>query len=276
MKWSIHPEMHRHPLSAPSGLAARAESANKTLRPGCLHNALHWPMGLQSWRLWRPPATATVSVCTSRRGTNLQLTNCGDVQHVEFEVLTAVVVKNTVFWDITPSSPLKVNRRFGGTSCLPSKIPAWKQSNFQRITRSYIPENHTVITLHCLLHHVNTLFYFTVRWGITWLKAKIIGRDAGRSSYDLVRSALSVRIFGLRIRENTRRTVRYLRVGIWMWNSNCHFIMALSSWISVCRKLSPLNIILKTRFLIRALLDTYVYWVEIVSVLLVLRQMVTN
>jgi hypothetical protein len=30
-----------------------------------------------------------------------------------FEVLTAVVMKSSVFWDITPRSPLKVNRRFG-------------------------------------------------------------------------------------------------------------------------------------------------------------------
>jgi hypothetical protein len=34
---------------------------------------------------------------------------------VGFKVLTAVVVKSTVFWDITPCSPLKVKRRFGGT-----------------------------------------------------------------------------------------------------------------------------------------------------------------
>jgi hypothetical protein len=32
-----------------------------------------------------------------------------------FEVLTAVVMKSTVIWDIMPCSPLKVNRRFGGT-----------------------------------------------------------------------------------------------------------------------------------------------------------------
>jgi hypothetical protein len=32
---------------------------------------------------------------------------------VEFEVLTAVVMKRTIFWDTTPYSPLKVNRRFG-------------------------------------------------------------------------------------------------------------------------------------------------------------------
>jgi hypothetical protein len=37
--------------------------------------------------------------------------------NVEFEVLTAVVMRSSIFWDITPRSPLKVNRRFGGT-CL--------------------------------------------------------------------------------------------------------------------------------------------------------------
>jgi hypothetical protein len=34
---------------------------------------------------------------------------------IGFEVLTAVIMKSTIFWDITPCSPLKVNRRFGGT-----------------------------------------------------------------------------------------------------------------------------------------------------------------
>jgi hypothetical protein len=33
---------------------------------------------------------------------------------VGFEVLTAVVRKSSTFWDITPCSPLKVNRYFGG------------------------------------------------------------------------------------------------------------------------------------------------------------------
>jgi hypothetical protein len=32
-----------------------------------------------------------------------------------FEVLTAVVMKSIIFWDITPCSAFKVNRRFGGT-----------------------------------------------------------------------------------------------------------------------------------------------------------------
>jgi hypothetical protein len=32
-----------------------------------------------------------------------------------FEVLTAVAMKSSVFWDISPYIPVKVNRRFGGT-----------------------------------------------------------------------------------------------------------------------------------------------------------------
>jgi hypothetical protein len=32
-----------------------------------------------------------------------------------FEVLTAVVMMSTIFWDITPCSPLKVNWLFGGS-----------------------------------------------------------------------------------------------------------------------------------------------------------------
>jgi hypothetical protein len=34
---------------------------------------------------------------------------------VGFEVLTAVLMKSTILWDITPCSLMKVNRRFGGT-----------------------------------------------------------------------------------------------------------------------------------------------------------------
>jgi hypothetical protein len=35
--------------------------------------------------------------------------------HVGFEVLAAVVMKSTIFWDMRSCSPLGVNRRFGGT-----------------------------------------------------------------------------------------------------------------------------------------------------------------
>jgi hypothetical protein len=69
-------------------------------------------------------------------------------------------MKSTILWDITPCSPLRVNRRFGGTYHLHlqgqknklSKKPAWKQVaisssetsvDTQRTTRCYIPEDGT-------------------------------------------------------------------------------------------------------------------------------------
>jgi hypothetical protein len=35
------------------------------------------------------------------------------ILHIGYEVLTAVVLKSSIFRDITPGSPLKVNPRFG-------------------------------------------------------------------------------------------------------------------------------------------------------------------
>jgi hypothetical protein len=34
---------------------------------------------------------------------------------LEFEILTAVVMKSSIFWDITTCGQLEVSRRFGGT-----------------------------------------------------------------------------------------------------------------------------------------------------------------
>jgi hypothetical protein len=81
---------------------------------------------------------------------------------VGFEVLTAVVMKSTIFWDITPCSPLSVSRRFGGTLCFPAvftrvSCPAYFSNlkmgaicssetsvDIQRTTRRYIPEDSTL------------------------------------------------------------------------------------------------------------------------------------
>jgi hypothetical protein len=40
---------------------------------------------------------------------------CGSFKNLGSEVLTTEVMKSSLFWDITPCSPLKVNRRFGAT-----------------------------------------------------------------------------------------------------------------------------------------------------------------
>jgi hypothetical protein len=45
---------------------------------------------------------------------------------VGFEVLTAVVMKNSTFWDIMPCSPLKVNWCFGATG--PLNLQVWRIS----------------------------------------------------------------------------------------------------------------------------------------------------
>jgi hypothetical protein len=35
------------------------------------------------------------------------------IEYIGFQVLTSVPMKSSIFWDITPCSPLKVNRRLG-------------------------------------------------------------------------------------------------------------------------------------------------------------------
>jgi hypothetical protein len=42
-----------------------------------------------------------------------------EISYVGFKVPTALVMKSIIFWNITPCSPLSVNRRFGGTYRLP-------------------------------------------------------------------------------------------------------------------------------------------------------------
>jgi hypothetical protein len=71
--------------------------------------------------------------CFNYRGVSLLSTSYKIVSNIAgFEVLTAVALKNTIFWDIRPCSPLSVNRRFGGTYRLHLQgrrklSSAWKQ-----------------------------------------------------------------------------------------------------------------------------------------------------
>jgi hypothetical protein len=88
---------------------------------------------------------------------------------IGFEVLAAVVTKSNILWDITPCSPLKINRRFRGTFCLISRLflprlilRPWRWRRYvppkrwltERTTRRYIPEDSTlqsvliVMTVH--------------------------------------------------------------------------------------------------------------------------------
>jgi hypothetical protein len=88
----------------------------------------------------------------------------GKVWNAGFEVLTAMVMKTSVFRDITSCNPLKVDRRSGGTwlqavlaicfmlvsrvaysSTLKLEKRSAKMSvHFQRTTRRYIPKTELV------------------------------------------------------------------------------------------------------------------------------------
>jgi hypothetical protein len=52
--------------------------------------------------------------------------------YVGFEILTAVFMNSSISWDTTPRSPLKVNRRFGGTCRLHLQRRRISQARNQR------------------------------------------------------------------------------------------------------------------------------------------------
>jgi hypothetical protein len=68
-------------------------------------------------------------------------------RYAGFEVLTAVVMKSSIFWDITMCSPLKVNRRFGRICRLHlegrriGQTRNQHESRWQVTTRRYILED---------------------------------------------------------------------------------------------------------------------------------------
>jgi hypothetical protein len=121
-----------------------------------------------------------------------------------FEVLTAVVMKSTIFWDITPCSPLKVNRRLGGTYRLHlqgrkisrarnQRESRWQaEVNFQRTTRRYIAEDGTLQLENCWTNFHESLFWEVLmkcvdmfQYGLkshnanrcfTWTRACVSGR----------------------------------------------------------------------------------------------------
>jgi hypothetical protein len=123
----------------------------------------------RSWRSWRSRSRRKANFIKGLEDTGCEDVDCihkpsggllrcrkfrdlsSNYQLVQFEVLTAVVMKSTIFWDTTPCSPLSVNRRFGGISRLHlqgrktklSKKPARKQVasriffNYQLVNKDF-------------------------------------------------------------------------------------------------------------------------------------------
>jgi hypothetical protein len=115
--------------------------------------------------------------------TSTDLTNI--LRNVGFDVLTAVVMKSSIFWDITPCNPLRINRRFGGTCRLHIQGRMWQAElcfppaftlvsclacsltlktevtcssktsvDFKWTTWLYIPEDRTLHSKECVLRNV--------------------------------------------------------------------------------------------------------------------------
>jgi hypothetical protein len=77
---------------------------------------------------------------------------CDYTDFLRFEVLTAMTMQISIFFDITPYSPLKVNRRFGVTCLLHLQRRRIRQGrnqlemsvDFQRTTWRYVSEDRTL------------------------------------------------------------------------------------------------------------------------------------
>jgi hypothetical protein len=144
---------------------------------GVIHSACSYPKatadGHNACKGYRLSSGQFCSHC------RVSLSHCVTSTSCRFEGLTAVVVKSTIFWDITPRSPLSVNWRFWGTYSLQlhgwkyklSKKPARKQVppaicssetsvDTQRTTWRYIPEDGTLQVPHgCRNWHTWEIFY---------------------------------------------------------------------------------------------------------------------
>jgi hypothetical protein len=85
-------------------------------------------------------------------------TDYNNVWSVGFEVLTAVVMENSIFWNITLRSPLKVNLRFGGTCRLHLQGLRISQARSQRDAGRRL----NIITLRSSLTFGTTCLPFSI------------------------------------------------------------------------------------------------------------------
>jgi hypothetical protein len=127
------------------------------------------------------------------------------------EVLTAVVMKSSIFWDITPCRPLEVNRGYGGTCRL--HLQGWRtiqernhrgkqmvnssilntgvicssemSADFQWISRRYIPENITLFWVYLFeTENVSCIVYYRKGSSI-FINITIAVRNSGTHKFQM-------------------------------------------------------------------------------------------
>jgi hypothetical protein len=154
---------HFRSLNNPTGHLTHESSRKSFLRDILVRNSSYVSIFLKICAAPRIACSAVLCWRVHKRS----LLNTSEINLiVRFEVLTAVVMKSPIFWDITPCSPLKVNRQLA--TCFHAGIllglfdsedrGSVTLVNFQRTTRRYIPEDSTLdlnrlLLLILLLYH---------------------------------------------------------------------------------------------------------------------------
>jgi hypothetical protein len=105
--------------------------------------------------------------------------SCKPLLIVGFEILRAVVMKSSIFWDITPCSPLKVNRSFRETHRLDLQGRRNRRTRNQRETRWQAKQS--LATLPGLFLHTEdggSVFLWNVALIFNWLYGIIFQKTA--------------------------------------------------------------------------------------------------
>jgi hypothetical protein len=126
-------------------------------------------------------------------------------EYVRFEVLTAVVMKSSIFWDITPCSPLKFSRHFGGTYRL--------HLQGRRICQASLPSDFTLISCSAYSSTLK-MFIRNVGWLPTGYKAlsqRIVIFEPGRWSWLAARDPDLYRHSPKKTEENYDTTLKSVR-----------------------------------------------------------------
>jgi hypothetical protein len=81
-----------------------------------------------------------------------------EINHVGFRVLTAVILRSTIFWELTTYSTREVHRRFGGTyySILGFDMLAYCFAYYSTLNMEVVPSSDTsaiFYRLHGVTYH---------------------------------------------------------------------------------------------------------------------------
>jgi hypothetical protein len=147
--------------------------------------------------------------------------------NVSSEILTAVVMKRSIFWDITPCSPLKVNRSYEGTCHLDVQVEEWTKEATS-VKQLYLL--HADLFLGLFFQRSEDFFQFS---GLIFFRS-IKGKGWSRNLVSQEIELKSTRHFfnwWLNFRCNTKVKLSYNRWRSFEWN--CSVWTTISKYFTV-------------------------------------------